>query len=77
MTNLTIKQKLITCYKLLFTKNNTLTYIIDLEERCKLANFAPYDMRVQSENTFFVWDAETIRNAEDWFKLHKSNDTPN
>jgi len=46
--------------------------IKDLEERCKEANFAPYDDRVPSDESEFKWDEHTIKIAEDWLKEHHS-----
>lgn len=42
----------------------------DLEERCRKANFAPYDDRLNIDNSEFKWDAHTIEIAENWLKQH-------
>lgn len=64
---LTIKQRIRACF-MLFVSNSTLSYIVDLEERCEKANFAPFSLRAPEEGEYFVWDEETIQNAEDWLK---------
>jgi hypothetical protein len=43
-------------------------YIKDLEERCRKANFAPFDDRFPSDNSEFEWDEHTIEIAENWLK---------
>jgi hypothetical protein len=50
------------------TDNVRFSYILDLEARCEKANFAPFSLRVPKEVDYFVWNAETIKNAEDWLK---------
>ena len=49
---------------------NSFQYIKDLEERCKMANFAPFDDRVPKDGEHFVWDSNTITIAENWLKEH-------
>jgi len=51
-------------------KITVVIYIKDLEKRCKLANFAPYDDRVPNQNYEFKWDSHTISIAEEWLKKH-------
>ncbi len=46
---------------------------LTLDERCKLANFAPFDDRVPSDDKGFEWDGHTIEIAEDWLKFHHPN----
>lgn len=74
---LTIKQKIKACY-MLFFNNSSLQYVIELEQRCEKANFAPFDDRVKNNiphvNTnyanygHFVWDAHTIQVSEKWMR---------
>jgi len=45
---------------------------LSLEERCKLANFAPFDDRFP-DGDGFKWDEYTINIAEDWLKQHHPN----
>jgi thymidylate synthase len=45
---------------------------LSLEERCKLANFAPFDDRFP-DGDGFKWDEHTINIAEDWLKQHHPN----
>lgn len=66
---LTIRQRIKACFMLLVS-NSTLSYVVDLEERCEKANFAPFSLRVPEEGEYFVWDEETIQNAENWLKQH-------
>lgn len=66
---LTIKQRIKACF-ILLVSNSTLSYVIDLEERCKKANFAPFSLRVPEEGEYFVWDEETIQNAENYLRQH-------
>lgn len=66
---LTIKQRIKACF-ILLVSNSTLSYIVDLEERCKKANFAPFDDRVVGRYDYFVWDVNTIQIAENWLKQH-------
>lgn len=42
----------------------------DLEERCRKANFAPYDDRLPVHDYEFEWDEHTIEIAENWLKQH-------
>lgn len=44
--------------------------IKDLEERCRKANFAPYDDRLPVHDYEFEWDEHTIEIAENWLKQH-------
>lgn len=44
--------------------------INDLEERCRKANFSPYDDRLPVHDYEFEWDEHTIKIAEDWLKQH-------
>ena len=53
---------------------------LSLEERCSLANFAPFDDRFPDGDDFkwpdgddFKWDEHTINIAEDWLKQHHPN----
>ncbi len=62
---LTLKEKLKYCF-MIFANNSTLSYIFDLEERCKKANFAPFSWTISKKYNHFVWDQETIKIAEDW-----------
>ena len=66
---LTIRQRIKTCF-ILLVSNSTLSYVVDLEERCEKANFAPFSLRVPEEGEYFVWNEETIQNAENWLKQH-------
>ena len=66
---LTIKQRIKACF-ILLVSNSTLSYVIDLEERCEKANFAPFDDRVITDYNYFVWDTNTIQIAENWLKQH-------
>jgi thymidylate synthase len=45
---------------------------LSLEERCNLANFAPFDDRFP-DGDGFKWDEYTINIAEDWLKQHHLN----
>jgi hypothetical protein len=45
---------------------------LSLEERCSLANFAPFDDRFPDGDDF-KWDEHTINIAEDWLKQHHPN----
>jgi len=45
---------------------------LSLEERCNLANFAPFDDRFP-DGDGFKWDEHTINIAEDWLKQHHPN----
>jgi thymidylate synthase len=45
---------------------------LSLEERCNLANFAPFDDRFP-DGDGFEWDEHTINIAEDWLKQHHPN----
>lgn len=69
----TFKQKIKTCFNLLFTDNNSLAYVIDLEERCKKVNFAPFSLSMSEKYPYFVWNEETIQIAENWLKEHHTN----
>lgn len=40
----------------------------DLENRCREADFAPFDDRVPLDNSEFKWDMHTIEIAERWLK---------
>lgn len=42
---------------------------LSLEERCNLANFAPFDDRFP-DGDGFKWDEHTINIAEDWLRQH-------
>jgi len=57
---------------IILSKNKSdLNYIADLEKRCKLAHFAPFDDRIESGGNFnFIWDSYTINLAESWIKKH-------
>jgi hypothetical protein len=66
---LTIRQRIKGCFAL-FTNNSSLSYVVDLEERCKKANFAPFSLKIPKEGEYFVWNEETIQNAENWLKQH-------
>lgn len=68
-TKLTIKQRIKACI-ILLVSNSTLSYIVDLEEQYKKANFAPFDDRVVGDYDYFIWDANTIQIAENWLKQH-------
>ena len=45
---------------------------LSLEERCSLANFAPFDDRFPDGDDF-KWDEHTINIAEDWLKQRHPN----
>jgi thymidylate synthase len=45
---------------------------LSLEERCTLANFAPFDDRFP-DGDGFKWDEHTINIAEDWLRQHHTN----
>jgi len=45
---------------------------LSIEERCNIANFAPFDDRFPDGNGF-KWDEHTINIAEDWLKQHHPN----
>jgi thymidylate synthase len=45
---------------------------LSLDERCKLANFAPFDDRFPNGDCF-KWDEHTINIAEDWLRQHHTN----
>ena len=45
---------------------------LSLEERCCLANFAPFDDRSPAGDDF-KWDEHTINIAEDWLKQRHPN----
>jgi len=64
---ITIRQR-IKAFFMLIKSKSTLAYVIDLEERCKKANFAPFSLRVPQEGEYFAWNKETIQNAENWLK---------
>lgn len=66
---LSIKQRIKTFF-ILLVSNSTLSYVVDLEERCKKANFAPFNDRVITDWNYFVWDANTIQIAENWLNQH-------
>lgn len=66
---LTFKEKIKACF-IFLVSDSTLSYVIELEERCKKANFAPFDDRVITDWDYFVWDVNTIQIAEDWLKQH-------
>jgi hypothetical protein len=68
---LSITQRIKACF-ILLVSNSTLSYVVDLEERCKKANFAPFDDRVIIDYNYFVWDINTIQIAENWLKQHHS-----
>jgi thymidylate synthase len=43
---------------------------LSLDERCKLANFAPFDIVVPKKDEEFEWNDRTIKIANDWLKKH-------
>lgn len=45
---------------------------LSLDERCILANFAPFDDRFP-DGDGFKWDEHTINIAEDWLRQHHTN----
>jgi hypothetical protein len=53
--------------RLYFISSNTYD-IKDLEDRCRKANFAPYDDKLTIHE--FVWDEHTIEIAENWLRQH-------
>lgn len=67
---LTIRQKIISCLDIIFNRESSLTYIVHLEERCFNANFAPFSTKVIKDYDYFVWNEDTIHNAEEWLKEH-------
>lgn len=44
----------------------TKEYLANLEDRCKKANFAPFDVVVPKPNDKFEWNERTVNIAENW-----------
>lgn len=54
----------------------TKAYIKDLEERCRKANFAPFDDRIPfASNKKIEWDEHTVDIAEGWLSIYSKRDS--